>query len=137
LPFSAGQHDNPDQHRRGYPDRTDTAIFAHTLVYSLLTLGLFIEILWTVSGSMTLPGTSIQVPGYLVPLALLYAGIGTVLGWMLGRPLVRSTNALQTAEANFRFGLAQAREHSEAIALVHANCRSSGAVGAFGADRAD
>jgi putative ATP-binding cassette transporter len=55
----------------------------------------------------------------MVPLAFLYAGVGTVLGWMLGRPLVRSTDALQSAEASFRFGLARAREHSEAIALVH------------------
>ena len=46
-----------------------------------------------------------QVPGYMVPLAFLYAGLGTALGWMLGRPLVRTTNALQTAEAKFRFGL--------------------------------
>jgi putative ATP-binding cassette transporter len=38
---------------------------------------------------------------------------------MVGKPLVRTTNALQTAEATFRFGLSRAREHSEAIALVH------------------
>ena len=43
----------------------------------------------------------------------------TLLGWGFGKPLVRSTNALQTAEADFRFGLARARENSEAIALVH------------------
>ncbi len=70
------------------------------------------------SGTIVLPGTSLEVPGYLVPLAFLYAGAGTLLGWRFGRPLVRSTNALQTAEADFRFGLARAREHSEAIALM-------------------
>jgi vitamin B12/bleomycin/antimicrobial peptide transport system ATP-binding/permease protein len=134
LLFSAGQHDNPDQRiAEDIRIATDSAIsLAHTLVYSLLTLGLFVEILWTVSGSMNLPGTSIQVPGYMVPLAFLYAGVGTALGWMLGRPLVRSTNALQTAEANFRFGLAQAREHSEAIALVHGEpVERSGAAARF------
>jgi putative ATP-binding cassette transporter len=35
-----------------------------------------------------------QVPGYMVPLAFLYAGVGSVLGWLFGRPLVRTTNAL-------------------------------------------
>jgi putative ATP-binding cassette transporter len=115
-----GEHDNPDQRiAEDIRIATESAIaLAHTLVYSLLSLGLFIPILWSVSGSMAVAGTSIQVPGYMVPLAFLYAGVGSWLGWRLGRPLVRTTNALQTAEANFRFGLARAREHSEAIALM-------------------
>jgi putative ATP-binding cassette transporter len=121
LLFTAGEHDNPDG-RIAEDIRivTETAIaLAHTLVFSLLVLGTFIDILWKVSGSVHLPGTALHVPGYLVWLAFIYAGIGTVLGWSFGRPLVRSTNALQTAEADFRFGLARAREHSEAIALMH------------------
>jgi putative ATP-binding cassette transporter len=121
LLFSAGEHDNPDQRiAEDIRIATESAIgLAHSLVYSALTLGLFVPILWSVSGSMTVTGSSIEVPGYMVPLAFLYAGLGSVLGWWIGRPLVRSTNALQTAEANFRFGLARAREHSEAIALAH------------------
>ncbi len=120
LKFSEGLHDNPDQRiAEDIRIATDGALgLAHTLLYSLLSLGLFVDILWNVSGSMALPGTDVQVPGYMVPLAFLYAGIGTGLGWLLGRPLSRSTSALQTAEANFRFGLARAREHSEAIALT-------------------
>ena len=121
LLFTAGEHDNPDG-RIAEDIRivTETTVaLAHTLFFSLLVLGSFIDILWRVSGSVALPGTSIHVPGYLVWLAFIYAGIGTVLGWSFGRPLVRSTNALQTAEADFRFGLARAREHSEAIALMH------------------
>lgn len=120
LKFSAGLHDNPDQRiAEDIRIATDGALgLAHTLLYSLLSLGLFVDILWKVSGSMEVPGTDVYVPGYMVPLAFLYAGIGTGLGWLLGRPLSRSTNALQTAEANFRFGLARAREHSEAIALT-------------------
>ncbi len=134
LLFSAGEHDNPDQRiAEDIRIATESAIgLAHTLIFSLLTLGLFIGILWTVSGSMNLPGTSLQVPGYMVPLAFLYAGLGTALGWALGRPLVRSTNALQSAEANFRFGLARAREHSEAIALMHGEpMERTGAIARF------
>ncbi len=121
LLFTAGEHDNPDG-RIAEDIRifTETTIaLAHTLVFSLLMLGSFIEILWSVSGSLHVPGTSLHVPGYLVWLAFIYAGSGTLLGWSFGRPLVRTTNALQTAEADFRFGLAHAREHSEAIALLH------------------
>src|SRR5512139_3942557 len=121
LSFSEGAHDNPDQRiAEDIRIATDSAIaLLHTLIYSLLSLVSFVDILWSVSGTMTVPGTEVQVPGYMVPLAFLYAGVGTGLGWLLGRPLVRSTNALQSAEANFRFGLARAREHSEAIALMH------------------
>jgi putative ATP-binding cassette transporter len=122
LQFSAGRHDNPDQRiAEDIRIATESAIaLAHTLVFSLLTLAVFIDILWTVSGSIVVPGTDVQVPGYLVPIAFLYAGVGSVLGWMFGRPLMRTTNDLQTAEATFRFGLSRAREHTEAIALMHA-----------------
>lgn len=121
LQFAAGRHDNPDQRiAEDIRIATESAIaLAHTLVFSLLTLAVFIDILWTVSGSIVVPGTDVHVPGYLVPLAFLYAGVGSVLGWMFGRPLMRTTNDLQTAEATFRFGLSRAREHTEAIALMH------------------
>ena len=121
LLFSAGEHDNPDGRiAEDIRIATESAIaLAHTLVYSVMILGTFVDILWNISGTVTVPGTSLQVPGYMVPLAVLYAGAGTLVGWLFGRPLVRSTNALQTAEASFRYGLARAREHSEAIALMH------------------
>ena len=121
LTFTEGEHDNPDQ-RIAEDIRivTEVAIaLAHTLVFSLLILFLFVDILWSVSGSIAVPGTDVEVPGYMVPLAFAYAAIGMGLGWLVGKPLVRTTNALQTAEATFRFGLSRAREHSEAIALVH------------------
>ncbi|MCM2311399.1 MAG: ABC transporter ATP-binding protein/permease [Steroidobacteraceae bacterium] len=121
LQFAAGRHDNPDQRiAEDIRIATETAIaLAHTLVFSLLTLAVFVDILWSVSGSIVVPGTDVHVPGYLVPLAFLYAGVGSVLGWMFGRPLMRTTNDLQTAEATFRFGLSRTREHTEAIALMH------------------
>lgn len=121
LPFTPGEHDNPDGRiAEDIRIATEAAVaLAHTLAYSAMILVLFIDILWTVSGTLTLPGIGLRVPGYLVPLACLYAAVGAALGWLLGRPLVSSTNALQTAEASFRFGLARAREHGEAIALLH------------------
>jgi vitamin B12/bleomycin/antimicrobial peptide transport system ATP-binding/permease protein len=120
LLFTAGEHDNPDQRiSEDIRIATESAIsLAHSLVFSLMTLGLFINILWSVSGAVDVPGFNIHVPGYMVPLAFIYAIVGSAFGWMFGRPLVRTTNALQTAEATFRFGLSRAREHTEAIALM-------------------
>lgn len=84
-----------------------------------MILALFIDILWSVSGAIVLPGTDVRWTGYMVPLAFAYAGVGGVFGWMVGRPLVRETNALQTAEATFRFGLSRTREHAEDITFAH------------------
>ncbi len=120
LQYTTGEHDNPDARiAEDIRIATESAIgLAHSLLYSILILGSFIDILHSVSGSLNIPGTHIEVPGYLVILAFLYAGAGSVLGLMLGRPLTRATNWLQTVEANLRFGLARAREKSEPIALM-------------------
>jgi len=120
LQLSPGEHDNPDGRiAEDVRIATEVAVaLAHSLLFSLLILGSFIDILLGVSGSARLPGTSIEVPGYLVLMAFVYAGVGTVLGLMLGRPLVRTTERLQRVEANLRFGLGRTREHAEAVALT-------------------
>jgi vitamin B12/bleomycin/antimicrobial peptide transport system ATP-binding/permease protein len=120
LLFRAGEHDNPDQRiAEDIHIATDSTIaLLHSLVYSLMIMGLFIDILWSVSGAIVVPGTHVQVPGYMVPMAFIYAAAGSAISWVIGRPLVRATNALQTAEATFRFGLSRDRENSEAIALM-------------------
>lgn len=135
LQSRAGRHDNPDARiAEDVRIATETAItLGHSLVYALISVALFVEILWTLSGAMAIPGTSVQVPGYLVVLAFAYAGFGAVLGWRFGRPMVRSTDALQGAEADFRFGLSRTREHAESIALLQGEpierARSGGRFG--------
>lgn len=121
LQLVGGEHDNPDG-RIAEDIRivTESSIaLAHSLVYSLLIFGSFIDILLTVTGSATFPGTAFLVPGYMVILAFAYAGAGTLFGLLLGRPLITATNKLQTAEADFRFGLGRSRSNSESIALMH------------------
>jgi putative ATP-binding cassette transporter len=121
LIFTPGEHDNPDG-RIADDIRIVTEVtisLAHTFVYSILILGSFVDILMSVTGAANVPGTTVSVPGYMVVLAFAYAGIGAGLGLLLGRPLINSTNWLQTAEASFRFGLARLRGNSESIALMH------------------
>ncbi len=120
LQLGPGEHDNPDGRiAEDVRIATEVAVaLAHSLLFSLLILTSFVDILLGISGSAPLPGTTIEVPGYLVLMAFAYAGVGTVLGLMLGRPLVRATDRLQTVEANLRFGLGRTREHAEAIALT-------------------
>ncbi|MBX9755531.1 MAG: ABC transporter ATP-binding protein/permease, partial [Pseudomonadaceae bacterium] len=121
LQLVGGEHDNPDG-RIAEDIRivTESSIgLAHSLVYSLLIFGSFVDILLRVTGSATFPGTAFMVPGYMVILAFAYAGLGTLFGLLLGRPLITATNKLQTAEADFRFGLGRSRSNSESIALMH------------------
>ena len=116
-------HDNPDGRiAEDVRIATESAIdLVHSLTFCLLILISFTKILWTLSGVITLDLGFIEIPiyGHLVWLAMCYAAGASVLGWWIGRPLTEATNGRQTVEANFRFGLVNARENSLAIALVH------------------
>jgi putative ATP-binding cassette transporter len=87
------------------------------LLSSLVTLGSFIGILWVVSGPLPIPGTSLELPAYMVWAALLYALLGTWLTHAVGRPLARLNFLQQRYEADFRFGLVRLRETAEGVAL--------------------
>jgi putative ATP-binding cassette transporter len=115
-----GDHANPDGRiAEDIRVMTEAAVdLASTLFYCMLLLVTFVGILWSLSGWITVAG--IQVPGHLVLLAFLYAGIGAVVAFLLGRPLVRTTDVRQTREANFRYDLVRARESAEPIALARA-----------------
>ncbi|MFI8417440.1 ABC transporter ATP-binding protein/permease [Serratia sp. NPDC078593] len=91
------------------------------LLSSVVTLVSFVTILWHVSGPLTFAvnGHSITLHGYMVWFALLYAAIGSLLIWWVGKPLVMLGFNQEHYEANFRFGLIRIRENSDAIALYH------------------
>lgn len=116
-------HDNPDGRiAEDVRIATESAIdLAHSFIFCSLLLISFSKILWTLSGVVTLNLGIVEIPiyGHLVWLALLYATGASVLGWLIGRPLTQATDGRQTVEANFRFGLVNARENSLAISLVH------------------
>jgi len=117
-----GRHDNPDGRiAEDIRIATEYAIdLIHSLFYCLLLIVSFTQILWTLSGQITLKigGLEFPVYGHLVWLAIIYAAFASTLGWIIGRPLTQATDARQTEEADFRFGLVTARENSIAIALV-------------------
>ncbi|MGR8933457.1 MAG: ABC transporter ATP-binding protein/permease [Gammaproteobacteria bacterium] len=117
------EHDNPDGRiAEDIRIATEDAVaLCHSLFYSLLLLISFTQILWTLSGVVVLDLGLVAIPihGHLVWLALLYASGASFLGWWIGRPLVKATDARQTVEANFRYRLVRARENSQAIALIH------------------
>ncbi|WP_199637733.1 ABC transporter ATP-binding protein/permease [Serratia sp. PAMC26656] len=101
------------------------------LLSSLVTLFSFVAILWHVSGPMTfmISQHTLTVPGYMVWFALLYAGLGSLLVWWVGKPLVQLGFNQERYEANFRFGLIRIRENNDAIALYHGEPREAQQLG--------
>jgi len=116
--------DNPDQRIS-----EDIRIFIEQmmalgmgLLSSVAMLATFAALLWQLSGtiSFNLGWVAIAIPGYMLWAAVLYAGIGSVLAHLIGRPLIRLNNLQQGAEANFRFNLVRLREEAEGITLYGA-----------------
>ena len=62
-------------------------------------------------------GTPVQIPGYMLWAAIVYAIAGSLLTNKVGHPLVSINYQLQRVEADFRFGLIRLRENAEQIAF--------------------
>jgi putative ATP-binding cassette transporter len=122
LGLIPGDHDNPDGRiAEDIRITTESAMdLGQSLLYCILLLITFVGVLWGLSGivHLHLGGMVFAIPGHMVFIALTYATIGTSLAVWVGQPLVAASNLRQTVEANFRFGLARAREYSEGIALI-------------------
>ena len=109
--------DNPDQ--RISDDLNSFASSTLSLgldfISNVVTLGSFLGILWTLSGPLRIFG--LNIPGYMVWVALIYAILGTWATHLVGRPLVWLNFRQQRVEADFRFSLARMRENVEGVAL--------------------
>jgi len=112
---------NPDQRIHEDARRLTelSAEFGIGLFQSTLLLFSFIGVLWGLSSGIALHigGQSYTIPGYMVWAALIYAATGSWLTWLVGRPLVGFNAQRFAREADLRFGLVQANEHADSIAL--------------------
>lgn len=137
LQFLEGAADNPDQ-RIGENTRwaTATAVeLAIGLLHSVLLLVSFVGILWTLSGSLpvVLAGHATEIPGYMVPVAVLYAAAGTWATWAIGRPMTGINARRNEVESDHRFALVRLRENSEGVALIRGEAdEERGLARAFG-----
>jgi putative ATP-binding cassette transporter len=109
--------DNPDQRIAEDLNLFVSSTLSLTLglLSAVVTLVSFVAILWVLSGMIELAG--LQIPGYLVWIALIYAVVGTVVTHFIGRPLIGIEFNQQRFEADFRFSLIRVRENSEGVAL--------------------
>jgi vitamin B12/bleomycin/antimicrobial peptide transport system ATP-binding/permease protein len=125
LQLASDGTDNPDQRiaddlNRFTGQTLSLSIGPGGLLNSAVTLASFLTILWSLSGSLSVPLGSwgaIELPGYLFWFALLYAIAGTWLTVKIGRPLVDLNFQQQRYEADFRFNLVRLRENAESVAF--------------------
>jgi len=128
LQLSQATPDNPDQRISDDLNRFATISLGLSLglLSAFVTLISFLSILWTVSGALTIPlggGKSIDIPGYMVFAALIYAVAGTMLTLWIGRPLIQLNFDQQRYEADFRFSMVRLRENAENVAFYGGEAR--------------
>ena len=84
---------------------TSTLSLALIFVNGTLTVLAFSGVLWSISRALFVT-------------AVLYAGLGSALAYLIGRPLVRLNYDQSDREADFRAQLVHVRENAESIALL-------------------
>ena len=120
---NAGQAnpDNPDQRIQEDINlfTTYTVSLSMGLLNAVVTLASFVGILWALSGgfAFSLGGSSYNIPGFMVWMAVLYCAVGSLLTHYIGRPQIKLNFEQQRAEADFRHHMVRVREYSESIAL--------------------
>lgn len=86
----------------------------------VLALASFAYMLWGISAIMPLPmlGTDLSFPGHLIAIAFGFAVTGTLIGHLIGRPLVALNFNQQRYESDFRFAIARVTDNAEPVALT-------------------
>ena len=115
--------DNPDQ-RISEDVASLINIFSSLILgvlSSILTLGSFGVILWTLSSpiNISIAGHAFIIYGDMLWAAIIYSIISTYLTFIIGRPIINLSFWQQRFEAYFRYNLVRIRENCEAIAMYH------------------
>lgn len=122
LNLVTGDHANPEA-RMSDDVRIATEApvdFVTGVLQAFLSAATFIVVLWTIGGSLDLAviGIPLQVPGFLVVAAVLYACIASGAMFLIGSRFVQASEAKNQTEAEFRYVLTRVRENGESIALI-------------------
>ena len=122
LNLVGGDHKNPEYRiAEDLRIATDSPVdFAAGVTSAFLSATTFIVVLWTIGGALTvtISGSTITIPGFLVIAAVLYAAIASGSIMTIGRSFVQVSEDKNQAEADFRYTLTRVRENGESIALL-------------------
>src|SRR5712672_678635 len=122
LNLVGGDHQNPEYRiAEDLRIATDSPVdFATGVTSAFLSATTFIVVLWTIGGALTvtIAGSTITIPGFLVAAAVLYAAIASGSIMTIGRGFVQVSEDKNQAEAEYRYTLTRVRENGESIALL-------------------
>src|SRR6476661_8391280 len=122
LNLVSGDHKNPEYRiAEDLRIATDSPVdFIAGVTSALLSAATFIVVLWTIGGALTvtLGGSTVTIPGFLVIAAVVYAAIASGSIVTIGRRFVQVSEDKNQAEAEFRYALTRVRENGESIALL-------------------
>src|SRR4029079_17780086 len=122
LNLISGDHKNPE-----YRIADDVRIatespvdFATGVLSAFLSAATFIVVLWTIGGSLNLGliGLDVDIPGFLVVAAVIYAVIASASMMIIGRRFISVSEQKNQTEAELRYLLTRLRENGESIALI-------------------
>src|SRR6059058_1445012 len=122
LNLVGGDHKNPEYRiAEDLRIATDSPVdFMAGVTSAFLSATTFIVVLWTIGGALTVTvaGSTITIPGFLVIAAVLYAAIASGSIATIGRGFVQISEDKNQAEAEYRYALTRVRENGESIALL-------------------
>src|SRR6266480_4256804 len=122
LNLVAGDHQNPEYRiAEDLRIATDSPVdFASGVSSAFLSATTFVVVLWSIGGALTVTvaGSTVTIPGFLVVAAVLYAAIASGSITMIGRRFVQISEDKNQAEAEYRYTLTRVRENGESIALL-------------------
>ena len=122
LNLVGGDHKNPEYRiAEDLRIATDSPVdFVSGVTSAFLSAATFIVVLWTIGGALTvtLGGSTITIPGFLVIAAVIYAAIASGSIMTIGRSFVQVSEDKNQAEAEYRYTLTRVRENGESIALL-------------------
>jgi len=113
---------NPDQ--RMHEDTRHLCELSVDLGIGLLQASIlfltFAGYLWVLSRSFAFHfgGRTYPIPGFMVWAAILYAGIGSLLSYWVGKSLIHRNAERYAREAELRFSLVRVNEHLDGISLA-------------------
>ncbi|MDR2789298.1 MAG: ABC transporter ATP-binding protein/permease [Candidatus Accumulibacter sp.] len=116
-----GSADNPDQ-RVGEDLKmlaSDSLRLFLGFLENMAVLVSYAAIVWSLSGSLAfaVSGVRVDIPGYMLWVAVIFALAGTWLLEKIGYPLVRVDYYQQRYEAHFRYLMMRVRENAEQVAF--------------------
>ena len=113
---------NPDQRMHEDARRLcelSTTLFSGLMQSSILLVS-FVGVLWVLSRGFVfhVGPRDYPIPGYMVWAAILYAGLGSLLSYRVGRTLIPRNAERYAREADLRFSLVRVNEHLDGISLA-------------------